>query len=143
MARVSTYLNFDGSCAPAFEAYRAAFGTDYEGPVTRMRELHPAGAPPLPPEEAELVAHAALPILAGHVLHGTDVLRSQGQELRVGNNVTVHLETDDLAEAERLWDALAPGSTESTPLQPMPWGQHWGVLLDRFSVRWMLSAPLG
>ena len=142
MERVSTYLNFAGNAAEAFECYRAVFGTDYLAPPTRMRDMpQTPGAPPLTEQELDSMMHVALPILAGHVLMGTDVLASQGHELRVGNNATVHLEADTLERAQQLWDGLADGGSEKFEIQVMPWGQHWGVCLDRFSIRWMFSAP--
>lgn len=83
-ARVSTYLNFAGTTAEAFEFYRSVFGNDHLTPVTRMRDMPAtAGAPALPEAELDHVMHVALPILSGHVLMGTDVLPSQGHELRV------------------------------------------------------------
>lgn len=45
-----------------------------------------------------------------------------GHELRVGNNTTVNLEPDTLAETQRVYDALAEGSSEGMPLTQMFWG---------------------
>ncbi len=73
MARVSTYLNFPGTTEPAFEFYRSVFGTAFSGPIHRMGEA-PAmpGQPPLSDADKQRVMHVELPILAGHVLMGTD-----------------------------------------------------------------------
>ena len=65
------------------------------------------GAPELPEHERSKVLHVELPILAGHVIMGTDMLESMGQELRVGNNTTLNLEPDTVEEAERLYAALS------------------------------------
>lgn len=89
-------------------------------------------------DEKKLVGHAVLPILAGHVLMGTDMLESMGHELRVGNNVTINLEPDSREECDRLYGALSEGGRESTGLTEMPWG-YWGCTLDRFGVRWMFN----
>lgn len=142
MSRVSTYLNFMGTTAAAFEFYRDVFGTEYLGPVMRMGDM-PAGpdGPRLTDDELQMIMHIELPITAGHVLMGTDMIASMGHQLRVGNNTTIHLELDSRGETERLFALLSDGSTEMAPLQDMPWGAYWGVCLDRFGVRWMFSGP--
>ena len=73
MARVSTYLNFPRTTEQAFLFYRSVFGGDFNGPIHRFSEVpQQPGQPPLAPEDAGLVMHVELPILAGHVLMGTD-----------------------------------------------------------------------
>ena len=141
MSRVTTYLNFNGQAEEALAFYGAAFGTSPTGPVVRMGDMPPApDGPPLADAEKALVAHAELPILAGHVLMATDILESMGHELRVGNNVTINLEPDSRPETDRLYGELSVGGSESTGMQDMPWG-YWGCTLDRFGIRWMFNGP--
>jgi PhnB protein len=140
MARVSTYLNFPGTTEPAFEFYRSVFGTAFSGPIHRMGEA-PAmpGQPPLSDADKQRVMHVELPILAGHVLMGTDATGSMGFQLVAGNNVHINLETDTRAQTERLFAALAEGGTVEMPLQDMFWGAYFGSLRDRFGVQWMFN----
>jgi PhnB protein len=141
MSRVSTYLNFMGDTEEAFTFYRSVFGTDFSSPIARLGDM-PSGpdGPGVADEEKDLVAHVELPILAGHVLMGTDMVPSMGHVLRVGNNVTVNLEPDTRAETDRLYAELSAEGSESTGMQDMPWG-YWGCTLDRFGVRWMFNGP--
>ena len=83
--------------------------------------------------------HVELPILGGHVLMATDLLASQGHELRTGNNMTINLELDDRNETERLFGLLSEGGRDQFGLQDMPWGAYWGTTADRFGVRWMFN----
>lgn len=139
MSRVCTYLNFMGETEDAFRFYGSVFGTQITGDFARMGDV-PSGpdAPALSDAEKKLVAHVELPILAGHVLMGTDMVESMGHQLRVGNNVTICLEPDTRAETDRLYAALSDGGSESTGMQPMPWA-YWGCTLDRFGIRWMFN----
>jgi PhnB protein len=140
MSRVSTYLNFAGTTEEAFGYYASVFGTECSVPITRMGDMPtPPGAPELADDERSLVMHVELPILAGHVLMGTDMVESMGQELRIGNNTTLNLEPDTVEEAERLFAALSDGGSDSVGLQHMPWGSLWGTCLDRYGVRWMFN----
>ena len=144
MARVSTYLNFGGNAEEAFRFYADVFGTERSTPVVRMSEMPTdPSSPPLTDDEKQLVMHVELPILAGHVLMATDIVPSQGRSLRVGNNVTINLEIDGRAEADRLFGRLSEGSTEGFGMLDMPWGDYWGTCLDRFSIRWMFSCRPG
>lgn len=143
MARVSTYLNFDRSTEEAFNFYRSVFGTDFEAPFMRFKDV-PAqpGQPPLSEEDGELIMNVALPILGGHVLMGTDAPESMGFTLNQGNTVSINLEPDTRAEAERLFAALAEGGSVEMPLQEMFWGSVFGSLADRFGMRWMVNGPI-
>jgi PhnB protein len=140
MGRVSTYLNFMGTTEAAFDFYREVFGTDYTVPIMRLGDAPPEeGGPQLTEAEQNLVMHVELPILAGHVLMGTDMVESMGHELVLGNNVTINLEPDTRAETERLYAALSEGGTDTADLQQMFWGALWGTCCDRFGVRWMFN----
>ncbi len=139
MSRVTTYLNFLGQTEEAFAYYASVFHTEPEGELTRMSDMGsgPDG-PAITEAEQGLVAHMALPILAGHVLMGSDLLESMGHELRIGNNTTINLEPDTRSETDRLYAALSEGGSESTGMQQMPWA-YWGSSLDRFGIRWMFN----
>ena len=138
MSRVGTYLNFMGQTEEAFGFYGSVFGTDITGDIARMGDMVGPGGPELTDAEKKMVAHAELPILAGHVLMGSDMVESMGHQLKVGNNVTICLEPDTRAEADRLYNALSEGGSESTGMSQMPWA-YWGCTLDRFGIRWMLN----
>src|ERR1700722_2550702 len=120
VARVSTYLNFMGDTEEAFEFYRTVFGTDYLVPIQRFGDV-PAdpNGPELTEAEKQMVLHAELPILGGHVIMATDMLGSMGHELRVGNNTTINLEPDSREETQRLFNAPSEGVYDSTPLARM------------------------
>lgn len=138
MARVSTYLNFQSQTEEAFTFYAKAFGTEVAA-LTRYSDMPAAVPSDLPEAERTLVMHAQLPIVGGHLLMGTDMLDSMGQHTRVGNNTTLCVDVDSREEADRLYDALAQGGSEGSPMADMPWGAYWGVILDRFGIRWMVT----
>ncbi|MBU6329015.1 MAG: VOC family protein [Acidobacteria bacterium] len=140
MSRVSTYLNFLGTTEEAFTFYREVFGTEFIEPITRIGDMPmPEGAPELSEADRNAIMNIQLPILAGHVLMGTDMLESMGHELHIGNNTTINLEPDTRAETERLYALLSRDSEQFAPLTDMPWGAYWGTCLDRFGIRWMFN----
>jgi PhnB protein len=140
MSRVNTYLNFMGSTEEAFNFYSDVFGTKFPSPMIRFKDFpSDPNKPALSEEEANQILHVELPILAGHVLMGTDALASMGHDIKIGNNTTISLETDTKEEIDALFNALSDGSNDAMGMQDMPWGAYWGTCLDRFGIRWMFS----
>lgn len=140
MARVSTYLNFPRTTEEAFTFYKSVFGTEFLGSIARFKDMPPQpGQPPLAEADKNLVMHVELPILAGHVLMGTDAPESMGFRVRSGNNVYVMLEPDTRGQTDRLFAALAAGGTVEMPLKEMFWGDYYGSLADRYGVQWMFN----
>lgn len=142
MARVSTYLNFQGQAEEAFASYATIFGTEVTM-LSRYSDMPDMGPAPVPAHEQNLVLHAELPIAAGHLLMATDMLTSMNQKTRIGNNTTICLDADSRDEADRLYRALADGGSEGSPMADMPWGSYWGVILDRYGIRWMVEHTPG
>jgi PhnB protein len=142
MAKVSTYLNFMSNCEEAFNFYKSVFGTEFSAPIQYMKDVPQApNMPALADDEKDKVMHVALPILDGHEIMGTDMLKSMGHELKIGNNVTISLQPDTLDETKRLYNALAGEGSEKMELQKMFWGAWWGTCLDEFGIRWMFNFP--
>jgi PhnB protein len=142
MARVSTYLNFSRSTEEAFLFYKSVFKTEFLMPIARFSDVPSApGQPPMAEADKNLVMHVELPILAGHVLMGTDAPESMGFTVKRGNNMYINLEPDTRAETDRLFKALAEGGTIEMPLQEMFWGGYFGSLVDRFGILWMFNCP--
>jgi PhnB protein len=137
MKQVSTYLNFDGNTEEAFNFYRSVFGGDFMG-IFRFRE---AGGTQMGIPDADLdkIMHIALAIGPGHLLMGTDTLKSLGQTLRQGNNVYLALEADSADEAKRLYDALSAEGKVEMELQKTDWAELYSSLVDRHGVQWMVS----
>ena len=40
---------------------------------------------------------------------------------------------------DRLYGALSEGGSEASPIADMPWGAYWGVILDRYDIRWTVN----
>lgn len=143
MAKVSIYLNFMGNTEEAFNAYKDVFQTEFAVPLMRMGDVPaPEGAPQLSDADKSKVMHVSLPIMDGTLLMGTDMLESMGHKLIEGNNVTISLEPDTKAEADRLYQALSQGGADAIAPHDEFWG-YWGTCKDRFGIRWMFNVSAG
>ncbi|MBC8068385.1 MAG: VOC family protein [Deltaproteobacteria bacterium] len=134
MASVSTYLNFEASTERAFEFYKSVFGTEYAGPIHRIKDLPPKPGQTLTEEQGNRIMHMALPILGGHLLMGTDV-----PKVTAGDNVQIFIAPDTRAQAEQLFAALAKGGKVVMPLEDQFWGAYFGQLVDPFGVQWLVN----
>ena len=140
MARVSSYLNFPRTTEEAFVFYKGVFGGEFNGPIHRFADIPPApGQPAMAEADKQLVMHIELPILAGHVLMGTDAPESMGFRMASGNNMYINLEPDTRAETERLFNGLSAGGKVEMPLQDMFWGAYFASFSDRYGINWMLN----
>lgn len=139
MSRVSTYLNFDKKTEEAFLFYKKVFKTEFIGGISRMSDAPAPEGKELSDEEKNLVMHVELPILAGHVLMGTDAPESMGFKVSPGTTMYINLEPDTLAETQRLYDELSQGGTIQMPLQKMFWGDHFASFTDKFGISWMMN----
>ena len=135
MARVSIYLNTAGQTEEQFRFYADVFGTEVTG-LMRMGDIPGSTAPEA---ERDLLMHVEVEITGGMVLMGTDLSPSLGRTIEVGNNTWINVEPDSLEEGQRIFDGLAQGATDVVPLARMFWGAHWGSLLDRYGIRWMVN----
>jgi PhnB protein len=140
MAMVSTYLNFNRNTEEAFNFYKKVFGTEFHGDIIRMSTAPPMpGKPPLDEKDQNLVMHVSLPILAGHILMGTDASESMGFTVTFGNNMHINLNPDTRKETKKLFDALSAGGQVTMELADMFWGDYFGSCVDKFGVQWMFN----
>ncbi len=140
MARVSTYLNFRRETEEAFNFYKSVFGGEFQGEISRFRDIPlSVDMPPLPESDKDLIMNIALPILGGHLLMGTDSPESMGFRVNSGNNVYITLQPDTRKETKRLFDALSKGGVVEQELQEMFWGDYYGSLRDKYGVQWMFN----
>ena len=137
MKVVNPYLNFDGNTEEAFNFYRSVFGGEFLG-VYRFRDFDTGGMS-MTEEDLGRIAHIALPLGPTNTLMGSDVPRSQGQQVTQGNNFYLTLEVESGQEAVRLFDALSEGGQVEMPLGQTEWAEKYGICSDRYGVRWMVD----
>ena len=137
MQLVHVYVNFPGTTEEAFRYYEKVFGT-------RIVMMQTFGDTPFmknPPEAAKKkIMHAQLPITETVHLMGSDVVDGVSpQPLQRGNDFHISIVANDKDEADRAFAALSEGGKVTMPLANAPWGPYFGMCVDRFGIRWMVS----
>ena len=134
MPRIDAYLTFDGTCAEAMRFYERTLGGKLE---TLMTHAESPMADQAPPGAGDRILHARL------VVDGRDLMASDsmvGQPYQGMHGFALSLNYSDLAEARRVFDALAAGGRVTLPLQKVFWADLFGMLVDRFGTPWMVNA---
>ena len=81
--------------------------------------------------------HSQLETENGLVMMGADT--PSGMDLTPGTNYSVSLSGEDETELRGYWDKLSAGGTVSMPLEKAPWGDTFGMCVDRFGVTWLVN----
>ncbi|MEA3030167.1 MAG: PhnB protein [Sphingomonadales bacterium] len=129
--KLQPYLHFDGDCREAFAFYREVLGGDLATMLTYRDG--PAGL--AGPEWAEKILHATL-LIGGQELLGSDAMPGSYQP-PAGFDVTIA--EVGVEEGKRIFAALGEGGTATMPMQETFWTAGFGMLTDRFGIRWMIN----
>ena len=129
---INPYLSFKGDCEEAFRFYEQTFGgridslMTYEG--SPMSDWVPAGW-------GDKIMHVHLN-LGAHGLMGADSAPDNYQTPQ-GMSVTINLK--DVAQSERIFNALADGGNVTMPLQQTFWATRFAMVTDRFGTPWLIN----
>lgn len=136
MAKLNSYLNFDGTAEEAFNFYRSIFGGEFLGGIHKMNSVPGMGE--LSEDSANRVMHVSLPI-GNDLLMGSDIIPEMGQALIKGNTTYVSIFPESREEAERIFNALSEGGEIEMPLEDQFWGDYYGSFMDKFGIGWMVN----
>lgn len=127
---LNPYLAFGRDAREAMNFYHGVFGGDLV--VMTFAE----GGMPHGPDEAERIMHSQLTTAEGHTIMASDTPVG-GEAPARGQQIS--LSGDDAGQLTRYWEALGEGARIALPLEPAPWGDTFGMLVDRWGVTWMVS----
>ncbi|KAA0992400.1 VOC family protein [Dyadobacter aurulentus] len=139
MAKINTYLNFDGNTEEAFDFYKSVLGGEFSS-VHRMSDM--PGAEQLAENEKGRLMHISLPIgKDGDILMASDILPSMGHKLNTGNHSYISVFTENREEADRLFTGLSAGGEIEMAMEDTFWGDYFGSFHDKFGIGWMINYP--
>jgi PhnB protein len=136
MPQLDVYLTFNGNCADAMRFYERTLNGKLEMLMTHAESPIVAQAPP---GSADRIMHARL-VIDGRVLMASDSMVGQPYEGMKGFSLSLIYPT--VADAQRVFDALAEGGQVHRPLQKMFWAEAFGMLVDRFGTPWMINGGM-
>jgi PhnB protein len=131
------YLAFDGNCTEAMRFYEGALGGKIE---VLMSGADSPMAAQIPKEVAHRILHARLALPGGGTLFAGD---APGYMPYHGiHGVSITLNYDTIAEAQKIFDRLAVGGKVTMAMQPSFWAKSFGMLVDKFGTPWIVNGEL-
>jgi PhnB protein len=129
--RLNPYIGFRDNAKEAMDFYQSVFGGELTS--STFGEFQASQDP----AEQDKIMHSMLETQGGLVLMAADTPNSM--DYTPGNNHSVSLSGEDEAELRRYWDRLSDGGTVTVPLEKAPWGDTFGMCVDRFGVTWLVN----
>ena len=133
---ITPYLDFAGRCDEALAFYRDALGAEVEMLMRFSESPEPTPPGMLQPGFENKVMHSSFKV-RGVTLMATDGCNDQSKFDGFQLALTVPAEAD----ARRAFDALAAAGTVLMPLTKTFWSPCFGMVTDKFGVRWMVMVP--
>jgi PhnB protein len=133
--QIESYLFFPGTCEEALAFYKQCLGGEI---VTLMRyEGSPMDNAQLPADWKKKVMHSTFETEGARFM-ASDTLPGQHTGYQ-GFAMSIFV-PGNADKARKAFDALAAGGKVTMPFAPPFWGGHFGMLVDRFGIPWMVSS---
>lgn len=131
MTQLNPYLNFRDNTREAMEFYQTIFGGELVLNTFEESQIE------MEASEKNKIMHSMLISENGLMFMASDTPNSM--ELNVGNNIHMSLSGDNEDELKGYWEKLLDGGTQIMPLEKAPWGDTFGMLVDKFGINWMVN----
>lgn len=132
MTQINAYLNFEGNCREVMTFYQESLGGELN---IQTVEGSPIEAQ-CPTAMKHQILHASL-IKDGLLLMGSD-MQAPGGFIK-GNNISLSLSCSSEDEINTFFSNLSQDGKIIHALAEEFWGATFGVLTDKFGIRWMLN----
>ncbi|MEO5664273.1 MAG: VOC family protein [Nocardioides sp.] len=132
-SRLNPYLNvLDGKAREALEFYQSVLGGSLN--IMTFGDMGTEG--PM----ATQVMHGQLETTAGYTLMVADA-PPEMVKVTMGTNISVSLSggPDDAEMLRGYFAGLAEGGRVNQPLEAAPWGDEFGMLVDKFGISWLMN----
>ncbi len=133
--KLNAYLSFKGNARQAMEFYKSVFGGKLL--LSTFKDYHASQDP----SEDNLVMHADLQADNGIGFFASDT--PDRMEYRPAAGFSMSLSGDNDHELKGYFDRLSAGGKITQPLEKAPWGDTFGMCIDKFGITWLVnvSAP--
>ena len=130
--QINPYLAFNGDCAEAMEFYKNLFG----GEIIALQKYGDApGTEEIPGKNDDHIMHMQLKI-GDRVIMASD---APSELYEKPSGIKIQTSFDSLAEAERVFNALAEDGTVLMKFEPTFWAAGFGMLVDKWGTPWMMN----
>jgi PhnB protein len=134
MATLNPYLNFRDNTREVMDFYRSVLGGELR--MSTFAEFQTSEDP----AEADKIMHSQLDTPAGFTLMAADTPNSMEYPgISGASSISLSGGADEAEALHGYWNGLAEGATVVMPLDRAPWGDEFGMLVDRYGVSWLVN----
>jgi len=129
--KLNPYLGFKDNARAAMEFYKSVFGGKLE--FHTFKEYQASQDP----SEDDKIMHSMLEADNGITFMASDTPSSM--PYTPGAVISMSLNGDDEEELRAYFDKLSDSGKILMPLEKAPWGDIFGMCVDKFGIRWMVN----
>jgi PhnB protein len=130
MLGVSPYIAFRGNCRDAIEFYKSALDAEVLFSQTMgespMRDMGPA----------DNIMHCTIKVGESTIMMCDD---PSPHGAGAGGNISLAIGLNDPQRARQLFENLAKGGSIIMPLEKTFWAEAFGMVTDKFGIKWMVN----
>jgi len=131
-SKLNPYISFEGTAREAMEFYKTVFGGKLDLNTFGEAGMTDSGVKPDQIMHAMLVADNGMTLMASDTATGM-------REYVAGTNMSISLSGDNEEELSGYYNKLVEGGKVEQPLTKAPWGDTFGMCIDKFGVFWMVN----
>ena len=130
MIGVQPYIAFKGNCREAIDFYKQALGAEEVFSQTY-------GDSPMPDMGSpDAIMHATIKIGDSHIMMCDDPRQEAGS---AGGNISLAIGLNEPDKAKEYFANLSEGGSVTMPLDKTFWAEAFGMLTDKFGIKWMVN----
>lgn len=130
-SRVNAYLSFKDQAREAMEFYHSVFGGQLT--FSTFKDFQASQDP----AEADKIMHSMLEADNGISFMAADTPNAMPYE--AGSRISMALSGDIEEELRGYYEKLGVGGNVAMPLNKAPWGDSFGMVVDKYGVTWMVN----
>lgn len=132
--KLNAYINFEGKAQEALEFYRSVFGGEVHSDTFRS---FASDEMPVQGQDLDKIMHGFLKGDDGIELMASDAM--SGMPTPTGGQIQLSVSGDDETLLKGYWDKLSEGGQVTVPMDKAPWGDTFGMLVDKYGINWMID----
>lgn len=130
MLKINPYITFKGNCREAIDFYKGALDASVLFTQTfgdsPMKDAGPADG----------IMHSTIQAGDSTIMMSDD---PGPESAAAGSNISLAIGLDNPELAARIFQNLASGGSVIMPLEKTFWAEAFGMVTDKFGIRWMVN----
>ena len=128
---LNPYISFKDNAREAMEFYQTVFGGKLQMDTFKDYQVSQD------PAEDNKIMHAMLESDNGLTFMGADT--PAGMHYDPGSRISMTVSGDNMPEIMGYFEKLSVGGKVNQPMETAPWGDSFGMLVDKYGVSWMMN----